>query len=172
MMESAVQFPTERRIHIGLTVASLSRVMPFYRELFGQAPSKTKPGYVKFEVEEPPINFTLNERSDYEPRFGSCDHFGIQVKDRASIAKLSARMAAAGWETRAEEGVVCCYAEQDKVWATDPEGRMWEVFVVLDAEKEEHGRAPHESAAATAEELLASVEASEDDACCAPTCCT
>jgi hypothetical protein len=31
--------------------------------------------------------------------------------------------------------VSCCYAVQDKVWVTDPDGNAWEVFVVkADAE--------------------------------------
>jgi hypothetical protein len=29
-----------------------------------------------------------------------------------------------------EENTTCCYAMQDKVWVEDPDGNMWEVFVV------------------------------------------
>jgi hypothetical protein len=25
----------------------------------------------------------------------------------------------------------CCYARQDKIWVTDPDGTPWEVFTVL-----------------------------------------
>jgi hypothetical protein len=44
-------------------------------------------------------------------------------------------LAAAGFErrglrTRGEEDTSCCYAVQDKVWVEDPDGNMWEVFVV------------------------------------------
>jgi len=28
--------------------------------------------------------------------------------------------------------VTCCYAVQNKVWVTDPDGNNWEVYVVLD----------------------------------------
>ena len=28
----------------------------------------------------------------------------------------------------------CCYALQDKIWVTDPNGIRWEVFLVLDQE--------------------------------------
>ena len=34
----------------------------------------------------------------------------------------------------AEEATACCYAVQDKVWAVDPDGHKWEVFVVLEAD--------------------------------------
>ena len=35
--------------------------MAFYRTLFGQGPTKTRPRYAKFEVAEPPVNLALNE---------------------------------------------------------------------------------------------------------------
>src|SRR5438067_786384 len=42
--ESAVQFQTESRIHMGLAVKSLERSVAFYRTLFGQEPTKTRHG--------------------------------------------------------------------------------------------------------------------------------
>ena len=39
---------------------------------------------------------------------------------------------AAGLTTFSEEEVACCYATQDKVWATDPDGHAWEIYVLLD----------------------------------------
>ncbi len=31
-----------------------------------------------------------------------------------------------------EEGVLCCYVLQEKVWFRDPDGNKWEVFTVLE----------------------------------------
>ncbi|MNL88760.1 Cadmium-induced protein CadI [compost metagenome] len=28
-------------------------------------------------------------------------------------------------------GANCCYALQDKVWVTDPDGHQWEIFFVI-----------------------------------------
>ena len=50
----------------------------------------------------------------------------------------TARMTSAGFGTESEEGVTCCYAVQDKVWAIDPDGHRWEVFVVTGADAAEH----------------------------------
>ncbi len=33
-------------------------------------------------------------------------------------------------ETRTEQGD-CCYAVQDKVWVSDPDGAPWEYYTVL-----------------------------------------
>jgi hypothetical protein len=30
-----------------------------------------------------------------------------------------------------EEETTCCYAVQDKVWVSDPDGAPWEVYTVL-----------------------------------------
>src|SRR2546423_15190865 len=66
------------RPHLALTVSSVERSAPFYEALFGTAPSKVKPGYAKFDVAEPALNFTLNEgvRGD---TLGAFNHAGIQV---------------------------------------------------------------------------------------------
>src|SRR3954471_2186507 len=46
------------RPHLALTVTDVERSIPFYEALFG-APEKRKPGYAKFSVAEPALNFTL-----------------------------------------------------------------------------------------------------------------
>jgi hypothetical protein len=33
--------------------------------------------------------------------------------------------------TEIEEQTTCCYAVQDKVWVSDPDGAPWEVYTVL-----------------------------------------
>ena len=42
----------------------------------------------------------------------------------------AARLAAAGLETSCQEGTVCGYARQDKVWVADPDRNFWEIYVV------------------------------------------
>ena len=136
--ESAVQFETESRIHMGLAVKDLQRSVTFYRTLLGRGPSKTRPRYAKFEVAEPPVNLALNEVGGDTGPNNPVAHFGVQVKSTAAVEAIAARLEAAGLETVVEEGVTCCYAVQDKVWATDPDGNRWEVYVVLDNDAARH----------------------------------
>lgn len=100
--------------------------------MFGQEPTKVRPGYVKFEVEASPVNLTLNQSSNASTRAQGVSHFGVQVKSTDAVAELKKRFEEAGISTRVEDNVTCCYAVQDKVWVDDPDGNAWEVFVTLD----------------------------------------
>ena len=50
----------------------------------------------------------------------------------AALDRVHARLAAAGLITVERETSVCCYAYQDKFWATDPDGYRWEVYLLLE----------------------------------------
>lgn len=132
--QSAVEFAGNRRIHMGLAVTDLEQSKQFYRLLLGEEPTKERPGYVKFEPADPSVNLTLNEvRSGQTPTSGAT-HYGIQVKSTQAVQDAIQRFKAAGQVTAVQEQATCCYAVQDKVWVTDPEGNQWEVFVVLEAD--------------------------------------
>ncbi len=138
--QSAVDFATAARIHIALEAADVDRSTAFYRTLFGQGPTKVKPGYAKFEVAEPPVNLTLNAVPASHARGAGVSHFGVQVKSTDTVQAMTKRFEEAGLPTRIEDDVTCCYAVQDKVWVDDPDGNAWEVFVVLDNTPAEHGK--------------------------------
>ena len=111
--ESAVQFEMNSRIHLAFAVTDLERSVALYRTLFGQGPSKTRPGYAKFEVAEPPVNLALNEVGGETGPNNPVAHFGIQVKSTAAVHEVASRLKEAGLEIRAEENVTCCYAVQN-----------------------------------------------------------
>jgi predicted enzyme related to lactoylglutathione lyase len=136
--ESAVQFETNSCLHMGLAVKNLERSMAFYRTLFGQEPTKTRPHYAKFEVAEPPVNLALNEVGGETGPNNPVAHFGIQLRSTQAVKEIGDRLMKAVLETRVEENVAYCYAVQNKVWATDPDGNKWEVYVVLDNDAPRH----------------------------------
>ncbi len=138
--QSAVDFATNTRIHVALESADVEQSTAFYRTLFGQEPTKVKPGYAKFEVADPPVNLTLNAVSASAKRGAGVAHYGVQVKTTDAVEAMTKRFEAAGLLTKIEDDVTCCYAVQDKVWVNDPDGNAWEVFVVLDNTPAEHGK--------------------------------
>ena len=115
------------RPHLALTVTDVERAIPFYSALFGTQPEKVRPGYAKFSVAEPAINFTLNE-GERGAGLGAFNHAGIQVATTGDVLAAKERLVAAGLATFDEMDTTCCYARQDKIWVRDPDGTPWEVF--------------------------------------------
>jgi catechol 2,3-dioxygenase-like lactoylglutathione lyase family enzyme len=130
-MPARVRFGTRTRIHISLDVADLGSSVAFYRALFEREPSKERPGYARFEIDDPPVNLALNEVGGAPPA-PRLSHLGIQVQRADDVSEESSRLADAGLRPATEKDVTCCHAVQDKAWVADPDGVRWEVFAVLD----------------------------------------
>ncbi|NEP91405.1 MAG: glyoxalase/bleomycin resistance/dioxygenase family protein [Okeania sp. SIO2C2] len=117
------------KTHIALIATNLEKSVEFYQALFGVAPVKYKSDYAKFDIANPPLNLTLNLEENVEPG-GNLSHLGIQVSSSQEVATAIERFKVAGLSLFEEHQTDCCYALQDKVWVTDPDGNRWEVFVV------------------------------------------
>ena len=114
------------RPHLALTVTDVERAIPFYEALFGTKPEKRKPGYAKFSVAAPALNFTLTQGD--RKALGAFNHAGIQVESTDDVLAARERLVAAGLAAFDEMDTTCCYARQDKIWVHDPDGTPWEVF--------------------------------------------
>ena len=123
------------RPHLALTVTDVERSIPFYEALFGITPEKVRPGYAKFSVDAPALNFTLNEGVRAE--LGAFNHAGIQVAATDDVLAAKERLVAAGLAAFDEMDTTCCYARQDKIWVRDPDGTPWEVFATHEDTEEE-----------------------------------
>jgi catechol 2,3-dioxygenase-like lactoylglutathione lyase family enzyme len=117
------------KAHLALNVRNVQASIEFYRKMLGLEPSKIRTGYAKFDVQNPPLNLTLNENSFQER--GALSHLGIQVASTADVLAMRDKWVDEGLLTREEMQTNCCYATQDKAWVRDPDGNEWEVFVVL-----------------------------------------
>jgi catechol 2,3-dioxygenase-like lactoylglutathione lyase family enzyme len=118
------------KAHLSINVRNVKQSVEFYRKMLGIEPSKVRTGYAKFDVQNPPLNFTLNE-APVSGR-GVLSHLGIQVSSTEDVLSTRQRWTDAGLLTRDEMQTNCCYATQDKTWVRDPDGNEWEVFVVLE----------------------------------------
>ena len=133
--------------HLAINVKNVEESVGFYKKMFGIEPSKVRTGYAKFDVEQPALNFTLNEVPFGER--GALSHLGIQVASSDDVVTMKNEWQQRGLSPRDEMQTSCCYALQDKSWVTDPDGNEWEVFTVI-------------------EDNLSEAK-SDDAACCTPT---
>ena len=168
----ATQFPTASRAHIGLPVSDLDASVRFYTTLLGAPPVKTREGYAKFETIEPALNLSLNATDTPITVPHSTQHFGVQVKSTDAVLGFRTRLSKGGFETADEEGVTCCYSVQDKIWAVDPDGHRWEVFVVLEAEAEAHSSPGTTTGRLTSEPAEAAAPCCTASTFATPGCCT
>jgi catechol 2,3-dioxygenase-like lactoylglutathione lyase family enzyme len=118
------------KAHLALNVRNVDKSIQFYKKMLAIDPTKVRAGYAKFDMQNPPLNLTLNE-ADFRER-GALSHLGIQVASTADVLAKRQEWIDAGLVTRDEMQTNCCYAVQDKTWIQDPDGNEWEVFVVLE----------------------------------------
>lgn len=116
------------KLHLNLATRDLDAGVAFYATLLGAAPVKKLDDYALFVTEEPGLELALDR--DAAATAGGDQHFGIVVDSTEAVDAQIARLAAAGYPIDVEREETCCYANQTKVWASDPEGRRWETYVV------------------------------------------
>lgn len=113
--------------HISLYVSSLDKSLAFYSDFLGHKPTKVKPKYAKFNLEDPQLVLSLVENPDFaHSGFG---HLGIVVESTEAVNHWMEQAQSRGVEIAlVEQGTLCCYAKQDKFWVKDPDGFQWEVY--------------------------------------------
>ena len=117
------------KAHLAINVRDVEQSIEFYKKLFGIEPLKVRTGYAKFDVANPPLNFTLNQ-VPFDGS-GALSHLGIQVATTDDVIAMRDAWTTSGLIPREEMQTTCCYALQDKAWVNDPDGNEWEVFAVL-----------------------------------------
>lgn len=139
-----------KRMHLHVAVENLDHSIGFYSALFGCPPTKRKPDYAKWMLEDPRINFAISCRGT-KP---GLDHLGFQAEDETELEELRSRIDQAGLIVTESGKTTCCYSQSDKSWVQDPSGIPWEVYhTMADAELYHKGT-------------------KEPDPCCAPTLTT
>ena len=118
------------KAHLAINVSDVENSIDFYKKMLGIEPSKVRTGYAKFDVQNPPLNLTLNQVA-FKGK-GALSHLGIQVATTEDVITLREQWKERGLSPREEMQTTCCYALQDKAWVNDPDGNEWEVFVVLE----------------------------------------
>jgi catechol 2,3-dioxygenase-like lactoylglutathione lyase family enzyme len=126
------------RLQLALNVRDLEAAVAFYSEMFGTTPQKRKPGYANFAIDAPPLKLVLFEAPDAPERL---NHLGVEVFEDEAVHAATERLRGAGLDHLVEDEKTCCYAKQNKVWASDPDGSRWEWYRVIE-DSDGFGEAP------------------------------
>ena len=114
-----------KRFHVNVSVADLSQSIEFYTTLFGQEPSVTKTDYAKWMLDDPRVNFAINESCGTR----GVNHVGLQADTVDELGEIQQRLRQAGKKTFDQPDAECCYARSTKTWVRDPDAVAWETFV-------------------------------------------
>jgi catechol 2,3-dioxygenase-like lactoylglutathione lyase family enzyme len=128
------------RVQLALNVTDLEAAARRYSDLFGVQPAKTRPGYVNFAIDDPPLKLVLFENPGAATPL---NHLGVELASTDDVLAAADRFTASGlWHTVAREDR-CCHAVQDKVWVDVPDVPLgaWEFYAVLGDEVAEDGAA-------------------------------
>ena len=114
------------RLQLAIDVANLDEAIKFYSKMFSSEPSKVRPGYANFTIEEPPLKLVLFE--DIE-NGGAINHLGVEVDDVKMVHEADARMTDEGLTTTGIDETMCCYADKTETWIDGPDDIRWEWYV-------------------------------------------
>lgn len=114
--------------HVAVYVKSIPEAVAKYRELFGIEPAKVRHDYAKFELQDPPVIFSMSLGG--EP--GTLSHLGIRYPGTGDVASETVRVKAAGIPMFTQDGTTCCYAKADKFWVRDADDIPWEMYTLLE----------------------------------------
>jgi catechol 2,3-dioxygenase-like lactoylglutathione lyase family enzyme len=127
------------KTHLSLSTSSIDESVAFYQSLLGARPHKHQQDYALFLTEQPPLELALDLHVARSRSHDAASHFGIAVDTSAAVDEATARLKSAGIAVDVEREETCCYAKQDKVWASDPDGRRWEIYHVIEEVAERDG---------------------------------
>ena len=107
---------------------------------------------------------------------GAFNHAGFRFRNSTELVALQRRLEEAGVSTIREEGVECCYAKQTKFWLQDPDGNLWEFYVLeSDIENRGEGSVPlvgqADHGAGTSDAANGSLPIAGEEPCCAGGAC-
>lgn len=129
------------KTHLNLSTADLDKSVAFYSTLLDAEPAKVLSDYALFVIEQPGLELALDLADAVAPPGDA--HYGICVETVDQVEQAIERLSRCGLASEIEREETCCYANQTKVWASDPEGRRWEIYTVHeDTDVEAHACCP------------------------------
>ena len=117
-----------KRFHVHVAVDDLAANIRFYSAVFGIPPTVEKLDYAKWMIEDPRINFAISSHGNGK---AGIDHLGLQVDTDEELRETRKQIGNAEIGALDHDNAVCCYANSDKYWITDPQGIAWETFHTL-----------------------------------------
>jgi catechol 2,3-dioxygenase-like lactoylglutathione lyase family enzyme len=149
--------------HVAVYVQSIPEAVEQYRKILGLEPVKVHHDYAKFEIQDPPVIFSLNRGG----KPGQLSHLGIRYPGTGEVASETIRAKNNGLTPFRQENATCCYAKADKFWVRDADGIPWEMYTLLE-DVEVETAADQQLRAFLGQETAEASATNPTPGCCAP----
>ena len=116
------------KTHLNFATSDLEASVAFYQRCSTRNRSKRFGDYALFVTDEPGLELALDRRQDVH--VSNDVHYGIFLDTADDVEAVVERLASHSLVASIQRENTCCYANQTKVWAVDPQGRRWEVYTV------------------------------------------
>ncbi len=116
------------KVHISIPTHKLEASVEFYQQVFDTDASKVRKDYANFRLETPPIHLALVHTA-LPGRAIPTGHFGIELPDHETLEQWRSRANKHELFIKDDPDALCCYAQGDKFWLSDPNGYSWEFWV-------------------------------------------
>ena len=117
------------RLQLALNVRDIDEAINYYSKLFDTKAHKRREGYANFAVDNPPLKLVLIENPNAAHRI---NHLGVEVDQHKDLNEVIKRLEQDGIADEIEDQTTCCFATQDKVSSTEPQGLYWEWYTITD----------------------------------------
>ncbi|QMU62177.1 MAG: glyoxalase/bleomycin resistance/extradiol dioxygenase family protein [Gammaproteobacteria bacterium] len=117
------------RLQLALNVRNIEEAVHYYSKLFDTPPHKRRAGYANFAIGNPPLKLVLIENPSADDRI---NHLGVEAEQNENLDAVMKRLERDGIADTIEDQTTCCFATQDKVWSTEPQGLSWEWYTITD----------------------------------------
>ena len=115
------------RLQLALNVRNIEEAVSYYSKLFDTQPHKRREGYANFVIVNPPLKLVLIENPNADIRI---NHLGVEADQNEDLDLVMKRLERDGIADKIEDQTTCCFATQDKVWSTEPQGLNWEWYTI------------------------------------------
>lgn len=123
-------------LHINVKEENFAKTRDFYSVLFGAEPTKVKPHYSKWFLDDPKVNFVIETHENGTQE--GIHHAGIQVDEIEELNAIRHRLTQANIPVMDIGKTACCYSLSEKTWTADPSGVKWENFQTY-GEQDDYG---------------------------------
>ncbi|APG63305.1 hypothetical protein LPB140_11505 [Sphingorhabdus lutea] len=127
-----------KRFHLNVKVSDLDKSTKYYSTLFAASPTVVKEDYVKWMLDDPYINFSIEPAMNNQTGIA---HVGIQAENKQELETVFEQVMNAGGPRFNQSETTCCYAQSSKSWTQDPDGLIWETFYT-DGQVTHYGHVP------------------------------